>query len=286
MNVDNAELLEKYEQSLPDLSRNQNTAIARAFFKWLGDGELDADAVRRWIKTLEKDYADGTVRRSWGIIHRLFIVNDIEWPFRRGDAPVIREQEVYAPALAKYEIESMVKAVRAQGTPEQRAFLCLSTVWGTRRIEMEEMKPEFLNIKDNLIYIATAKHGRQRYHAIPEHILPYLRDYGFTRKYSVSVLSLMFDELKTMIKLPKDVGRWLGWHSIRRAAIKAAVGAGFTETEVHSFYRWKRSTTNMVLLYNASQEVGRREVTTEIGQGDRTLDSEMYLRHPFVQYWR
>lgn len=289
------DLLDKYSASLPEGSRTMLTARARKYLQWLDDREPDAGSVREWMERLKKEkYSDQTMLCDWSAIRRMYVVNGLAWPFHRGDAPVVQEEGVFAPALDPADIKSMVYVAigwdRPKGLlkPDERhtAFLCLSTIWGLRRIEMAQMRPSNIDKKNRRLFVATAKHGRQRYHYMPDEIRPNLGVWGFERPMSIFQLSKLFVELRGMIGFTGPQAQDVGWHSIRRAGIKAAFASGFNEAEVHSYYRWKRSTRNMAMRYATSLTVGTATQDTGMVQGeDRELDERMYASHPFYKFW-
>jgi integrase len=286
-------MLKRYEASLPEgPTRAQNVRIAGMFLDWLEDRELSAENVRKWQakRRREKLLADGTIHHEFSILRRLFVVNGIEWPFRRGEAPVVHESEVYAPALDSQDIAAMVNVVLGREEPQgkikpapvHKAFLCLSTVWGLRRVEMAEMRPEFLDTRNGMLFVQTAKKGRQRWHIVPDYIMPHLEEWGFRQPLNPTQLSALFSELKGMIGLDEPE---VGWHSIRRSAVMEAYRAGLSEAEIYSFYRWKRSTFNMPLRYATSKVVSRSGVRAEVADEDRKIDQRFLELHPFPKLW-
>ena len=291
----NLRLLEAYRRSLPDSARSSYGRNAEVFLDWAGNRPLNADTVRTWIeKRRRAGYADGTLRHEFGVIHRLFEVNSLEWSFRRGDAPLIREHEEFAPALAIEDVQVMVDVVLGRVQPQgptkptatHRAFLALSTVWALRRGEMIEVNPESLNAKQKLIFVKTLKEGRQRWHVVPDYMWPHLEGYGFSTPASRSALTILFDELKIMVGFTRETGLYIGWHSIRRSFEKAAFEAGFSIADIHSFCRYKRPTSNMPLRYGTARTVSHTGVIEQIATDDAKLDARFYEAHPFPQMWR
>ena len=270
-------------------------ARVRAFLEWLGTRPPTADNVRQWVEHLQKEgYADGTVAWNFLILGGFFRRAGLEWPFRRGESPVIRENQVYAPALDTGDIKSMVEVVRGLQSPQgpvlpgadHRAFLALSTIWGMRREEMREMTPEFLDQDRRLLFVQTAKRGRQRWHMVPESILPYLAEWGFDRPVSLSRLTKIFNELKSMVGFTGPLAREVGWHSVRRSAISAADKAGVPRSVIISFFRWKRSVGDMADRYSVSRIVGRNTEVRDLDMADRQVDEVMYAHHPFLGFWQ
>ena len=292
--AEKAALLDRLLSAVAPSSRSYFRRFSRAFLDWVEDRDLDAAAVRGWMEHLKKrryPYADGTLHQAWAVVRRLFIINKLEWPFHRGEAPIIREQQVFAPRLDPLAISALVDIVRGKRLPEgerkadsrHKALLCLSSVWGFRREEMAAMTPDFLDLKNGLLFVETVKRGRQRYHILPVFLVPPLQEWGFETPLSPATISGIFTDLKAMLGYSE---REVGWHSIRRAAIKEAY-AFANEPQIHTFYRWKRSTSNMPLRYAMSPMVGPGvAVERDIGQADREVDELFYAHHPFVEYWR
>ncbi len=288
------DLLEGYRNSLGEAARAYRVPRMRKFLEWLGDGEVDSEAVRKWLDKMRREnYADGTVWLEFSILRRMFKVNDIPWPFRRGDAPVVREHQVHAPRLDVGDVERMVRVVLGQEEPQgiivpdvrHKVFLCLSTVWALRREEMWEMERSFFDAERRLLFVQTAKHGRQRWHTVPPVLVPHLAEWGFDKRLSPSKISVLFQDLKRMIGFTDPVSYGVGWHSIRRAWVNTAEGVGIPDSAINNFCRWKRSSSDMRSRYGTSRVVGTSIDARELGQGDRQVDELVYHLHPFLQYW-
>jgi integrase len=287
------ELLEKYKQALSKTRPGPYIARAAAFLRWLGDRDFNEANVLKWLehlRTMEDGYADGTIAHDFTIVKRLAKVNGITLVFRSSDTPQVHETSVYIPLLDGYDIQSMVSCVRGMHAPfndvevrpEHAAFLALSTVYGLRRVEMAEMKPEFLDFKARTIFVQTAKRGRQRYHLIPECIISYLEDWGFKQVLSTSHLSRLMQDLKAMIGLSEEE---VGWHSIRRSAVREAYTCGLTDPEILSFYRWRRPRSSMPLSYAMGHVVSTRGSFADVSYTDRGIDEKVFNLHPFVKFW-
>ncbi len=288
----NKQLLDTYTSQLPPHAQAEYGSRAEKFLNWVDERELNAEMVRKWLEKLKRDsYADGSIRKDFGIIRRLFRVNNIPWTFKRGDAPIIREKEVWAPALDPNDIKAMVDVVLGREPTQgpvpkliHRVCLELSTLYGLRLQEMQTVTAETVDFNNTLIYVETAKKGRQRYHLIPEAIFLDLKEWGFTRPLSKSSYSYIFGDLKTMIGLniPND----LGWHAIRRSLAKGLQDAGLPEYQVNMFLRWKRGGSNMALRYAQTPVVGRQGVQPGMAMEDRRLDEQVFEKfHPFLKFW-
>ena len=291
----NQALLDRFAAALPDTSRKQLVARAGAFLYWLEDRPLDTEQVRRFLDKMKRDtYADGSLRFTWSVLRRLFVVNEVVWPFRRGDAPVVREMHEYAPPLHPHSVEAMVNVVLGRVPPaggvqlrdQHRTFLCLSTIWGLRRVEMVGMQPAFLDVKAKLLFVETAKHGRQRWHMVPDHVMPHLEGWGFREPMSRSGVSLLFSDLKAAIGFTGTPAMEVGWHSIRRTLSTLLQDNGLSQSAVEQFLRWKRSTNSMVSRYHSHAWVGHEGVERTLAAQDRAGDEVVLAKHPFLNLWK
>lgn len=290
--LDHEAMLANYRAGISAKRPGPYMSRAEAFLKWLGNRAFSKDNVLKWLKHLEDGgYASTTIHHDFSILKRLAATNDIVLSFRRDEVPKIHEFELFTPALAPEDINLMVDCVTGRENPpgeqidirpEHRAFLALSTTYGLRRVEMADILPDYLDIKGKTIFIETAKEGRQRYHLIPDNILPYLEEWGFRRKLSNDALTVLFKNLKAMIGFNmKEVG----WHAIRRSAVAEAYRCGLSDPVVNSFYRWKRPMRDMALRYATAKVVSRKGVSQDLAHEDRRIDEEVLNIHPFVKFW-
>ncbi|MBU0778250.1 site-specific integrase [Patescibacteria group bacterium] len=286
MNTNNKKILDRYTKNLSSKGKNRNLYIRYAGdFLEYADGNFDRDTIDKYIEHLKMKhkYSDGSLNFAFRIIRTLFSRNNIEWPFARGEAPQIREDEIEAPALDPSVIADMIAAVKMDGQPDEKAFLAISTIYGTRKIEMVELTQEDVNLKGKTIHIATAKHGRERTHLIPEEIVPYLECYDFTNRISEFGLFSLWYRLEYRIGLTHT--NQVGFHSIRRT-INTILLDYLPETVVMSFLRWKqRTSSHMPYRYSAQRFVGREGVATKVIGAAKDVDQKVFDVHPFLNYW-
>lgn len=284
--MNNTELLENYSKRLGSTGKTRSLYLryAGAFLDY-ADGNLERETVDKYIARLKRQkYSDGSINLIFRIVRTLFSRNDIEWPFGRGESPQIREDKIQAPALDPDIIGEMIVKVKEEGEPDEKAFLAISTTYATRRIEMVELSTEAVSIKDRTIHIATAKHGRERTHMIPEEIVPYLEPYDFDNKRSESELFTLWYRIEYLIAL--DHTNQVGWHSVRRT-LNTLLLDQLPEATVMSFMRWKqRTSSHMPYRYSAQRFVGREGTTTKVVGEARDVDSKVFKVHPFLEYWR
>lgn len=285
--------LQRYADSVPPKSRRKQTARVRAFLAWLGNKEPSKRNLFKYRDELQKRYADLPIRQDFMCIRKFYYVNGWPWPIQHGDIIVVRQNEINQPILGVEWISDMIDVVlgllpsksKLEPTAQHKAFICASTMWGLRRIEVLELRSSWLDTKSKTIFIQTAKGGRQRYHSVPDYVIPHLEEWGFRTRLSVSRVDNIFKELKEMVGFTGPISRGVGWHAIRRSAIKQAWRAKFDEDQVHHFFRYKAEGKSMALRYAGGREIGKDTEFIEVPIRDRDLDIEMYKRHLFPRMW-
>jgi len=310
------DFLARYSNRLPDGSKRNLTALGRAFVVWADSRPLwidipgpdgatervaNAELIRGYEKHLKRRYAPGTIRKNWAVLHRMYVVNKIDWPFRHGDAPVVPEKDVHNPRMHPSQIEKMIDvalglkpSLELNPQPQHVACLVLSTIWGLRRGEMQEVSADIIDtkIRDGYgtIYVETLKKGRQRYHLIPSYLIKPLTDFGFTRHHCVDYFSNVFTELKIMCGFTGDSAYGVGWHAIRRSAVLALEEADLRDFEIDQYFRWKIGGRGMRARYASTPVVimgeEGEETIAAIGSEDRALDLKVYEVHPFLRMWK
>jgi len=287
-------LLSNYEKGLASKGKLRTHYLRYAHdFLSFSDGIFDRHTIDKYIDYLRKKrrYSDGTVNFAFGVIRTMFNRNQSQlasegwdWPYRRGEGPIIREDKITAPALSPEVIYKMIETTKENGEIEEKVFLALSTTYGLRREELLNISNDDIDFRGKSIHIATLKHGRDRTHMIPEEIVPYLKDYGFDTVRSE------FGMLEVWYRIEHRCGLrhtdQVGWHSIRRT-LNTLLGDELPRVTVMSFLRWKqRTSSDMSFRYSAQTFVGfDGEITKVVGES-RQVDEKVFAVHPFLKYWR
>lgn len=283
--MDKIQILANYEKGLASEGKTRNIFLryAEEFLKF-SNGSFDRDIILKYIAKLRrKKQSDGTVNFAFRVIRTVYNRNSdqltregVEWPFRRGETPQIREDQVVAPALSPNILIEMIEAIKERGTGEQQTILALSTTYGLRRAEMLQLDPPDVNIKDKTIHIKTLKHGRERTHKIPDLIVPWLKEYNFENHISEFALLILWHNIEHLIDFSHQ--ERVGFHSIRRT-LNTLLLDQLPENVVMSFLR-------MPYRYSAQRFVGREGTEVKVVGEARDVDDKVFQVHPFIEYWR
>jgi integrase len=287
-------LLKNYQNHLSSDGKTRTLYLKYAKdFLDHSSGIFTREEIQKYLTSLrrgEKKYSDGTVNFAFRVIRTLYnrnsselIKEGIEWPFRRGETPQIRENTVQAPALDPGLIIEMINKVKAEGEPNQRAFFSLSTTFGLRREEILELDQGQIDYKSKTIHIRTLKHGRERTHLLPDDIIWTLQDYDFPKISEFALLKIWY-KIEFLNDFPHQ--EQVGWHSIRRT-LNTLLLDELPENVVMSFLRWKqRTSSNMPFRYSAQRFIGREDSTVRVFGESKEMDQKVYEVHPFINYWR
>jgi len=278
------EMVRRYSESVAPTSRRKYTRAVRRFVEFAG-GDFGKKKMTAYIARLQSEgYSPNTIRRhDLTAIRKFYRVNGLPWPLEGWELPKVSERDVYAPALADKLIAKLIETARSgSALPADAAFLALSTVYGMRRVEIAAITPFDLDYDERLLYVRTGKGGRERWHMIPEVIVPYLRA-GLTRAFSPAQVS------KAWYRLEKasGIGRIedAGFHAVRRSLVRGLVNAGLPEAVIRNFLRWKRSDDDMLHRYFSTTVVGEGGSHTDPGRRDKQVDEQVFAVHPFLSRW-
>ena len=281
------ELLEKYSSNLSgSKNRNHYMSYAKDFLDH-ADG-LTKESVTKYIEGLRIRHkrSPGTRNFAFRVIRRLFIVNAIEWPFRRLEGPQIGQRDEYKPALDPELIKIMIEAAKSgKLATDEAAFLALSSIYGLRRAEMVNLKPG--DFAGNSVFIATVHMGRQRYHLIPPEVKKYLTAHDFSQRYSQTGMDQVFWRIVNNSGLGQLKEHRLGWHAIRRTVLSVLHKVGLDPFSVHQYMRWKGGGAEgglaMDVRYHATSFIGLEgtKVVTLEAEGDK----EIFEKHPLLKMW-
>jgi hypothetical protein len=193
----------------------------------------------------------------------------MEWPMPKRSAPVVRDEDVEAPAASIEDMVKMIAAAReGKLEPQETAFVALSTTFGPRREDLVRIRAE--DVEDGTIFIDTCKGGSKRIHRIPDEILSFVTQYPFDRRYSPNQLSWMYHRIEYKSGIEYRPGT--GWHSPRRRLL-TILDDYLPLPAVRLFLRWKTK---------SSPDMAVRYYSKELEENDR----DVFAVHPFLPYWR
>jgi len=278
-------MLAKYEAQLAASGkmRNHYLRFARDYLE-SAKSDYSRATVDRYLDRLRRNgYNENSARFVFSILRTLFKRNGLDWPFRRGEGPQVRENEINAPALDPDVIAEMIRAIKLDGERQERFFLALSTTYGVRREELLELASGDVNLGGRTLHIHTRKHGRERTHMIPDEIVPALQGYDFSIVSEFKLLELWY-------RIEHRIGMshidQVGWHSIRRT-LNTLLLDKLPETVVMGFLRWKQRTSSiMPYRYSAQRFVGREGTITKVVGEAKDIDTKVFAQHPFIEHWR
>jgi len=287
--LDKTNLLENYAANLSDGSRAHYTSYAKDFLDFADT--LDKESIIRYLAKLKRQKKSaGTINFVFRVIRTLFNVNKLDWPFRRGEAPQIRQRDEYKPALDPELIKVMVAAAKDGKLGIAPAcFLALSTTYGLRREEMCDLVTDDVDLKhkQSTIFISTVKSGRERYHLIPAEIKPFVESHDFSQRYNLTQMSQLFWVVANRSGLEALRPQRLGWHSIRRSVLRSLYDAGLNPQSIHYFMRWRGGGNPGLAMderYYATTVIGLEGGTAITQEADP--DKEIFEKHPLLEFWR
>jgi len=267
-------------------------SMASQFLTYLGDRipPDEMDLRRYFLKRREEGISDSTLRTLFAVLQKLYQANRKvnpttgevawDWPLIKEDRPEA-PPEATTPAFTREEVEQLIKN-RELYSKGERFYLAIATTYAPRRIELARIKKR--DIKENTIYVDTAKKGEKRTHLIPDEIMPYIEAYR-PRENNVSSLSAMFNRIckKGLGKSTKGYG----WHSFRTCLDTllpiSLAKADKPLTLVGYFLRWSRRSTGARFL---GTPMGGIYARPEIMSSDPFFaDREVFEVHPFLPLW-
>ena len=291
--------LERYLDSLPDTQPKGHGVYgryAKDFYNYIityWNGELSKRSIDGFFSDLvQKGRKEGTIAFIWGVVRRLFKVNDLPWPYRRSDGPVVREGSVFAPALSIDIIKDMINYVA--DSPRHAFYLAMSTTFGLREAELADLTRNSFNWRGEYptVWIETKKAGRQRRHLIPPAIYPFVRSYApkIAKPINIRTINRLYREIESGIGLEHIRG--VAWHAIRRSLahyLQLATdseGKHLSQFVIRDFLRWKRPATDMAERYARVTMIDRASAGQTFASADRQIDEQVFRVHPFLPFWQ
>jgi len=257
-------------------------SIANQLLTWLGNrippDELD---LRRYFaQRREEGISDNSFRTWFQALKQLYEANRWEWPLKSTDRPEASEV-VGKPPFTKEEVIKLISK-REEYTHNECFYLALATIYCPRRIELARITGK--SIKDNTIYIETAKKGRKITHLIPDEIMPYIKAYH-PREHNVSSLSATFHRI--CLKGLGKVKPGYGFHSFRTTnSTLIPIGLAKADKPLTlwgEFMGWSKKSIGAAFFGTPMAGVyGRPEI---VSSDPFYVDREVFTVHPFLELW-
>lgn len=281
------QMLKKYEDNLAGSSetvRKHYLQTASRFLEYASGKSIDRPTVFDYLKKMKRDkYADGTVNFHYRTINTFLRLNDIKILARK-DAPVIKPTGVRTVRLDIKLVEEMIQ-LDTKLTPQEAAFLAMSTIYGLRRSELVGLTPECFDFNQKLVFVESVKGSRQRYHLIPPEIESALRSYDFGTRITNFKTNALFWEIGKKIEM-EFRGTETNWHSIRRTLDRRLMEL-LPYHLVRGFLRWKVAFGDMPgHYYSANLIMSREDTKPEMDTTEKEQDQRVFAVHPFLPIWK
>lgn len=257
--------------------------VARQYLTWLGSRipPVEKDTRMYFAERRKTGWGEGTLAMLFQALKKLHESNGWSWPFTKDDRP-IPPSEPNTPAFTELEVATLIRK-RDLYSDGERFHLALSTILAPRREELARVNKK--DIKGNTILIHTCKRGPERWHLLPDEIMPVITAYKPNTLWP-SALSAMFQRIcqKGLGETKKDYG----WHSIRRTLDTlgpiALAREGLPLTFWADYMRWSKKSMGARIL---GSPMAGLYTHPEILSTDRfALDRVILPIHPLLPYWR
>ena len=125
--MNNEEILRNYERGLASSGKTRSLYIRFAGeFLDYAEGDFSREKISKYLENMRHKKnrdgtlkSDGTVNFAFRVVRTMFSRNNLDWPFRRGEAPNIREDNIQAPALHPLTTIKAIQAVKEGEYPAE-----------------------------------------------------------------------------------------------------------------------------------------------------------------------
>jgi hypothetical protein len=178
------------------------------------------------------------------------------------------EYEVSGPTPEREEIVALIAWCKEHGSPQQRAYLALSTIYAMRAIEIHLVNKKE-DIKGDRLFVRTAKGGQPKWHRIPPQVLSSIKKY----RYPERTESCVWDTFAAMrgkagltkatALTPHGIRRWLNTFFTNHPTLNPYVWKDFA--------RWTRDRRDMATKYRHAKP--------------EDIDQMIFKLHPLLALW-
>jgi len=269
---------EKIAENLGLLLRNKSPDTRRQylyyieeFLKFAGtEGPYDEWTIRKFSENLEKKgYSASYISVAFWAVKLLLKAQNQALKITLGEL-LPKEEKKKQPTMELENVKRLIGAVKMRGTEQQKVLLALSTTYGLRQSELQQINEDDLDLSERTILIRTKKGGRTRRHYLPDEILPIVGNFPFDGSIHPTTLNIIFKQICALAGVRREKREV--WHSIRRRLLVELVNARLPDEVVYSYLRWKRREMPMISVYYNPK--------------DEDVDKQVFAVHPFVRNWQ
>lgn len=292
----------KYREALEIYESNAGKDAGYYARRYLMSGDMHTDHRSDQVFTR---YIDGLVqsgmKRGTADLHRRMI----QAFFRSTNQVLIdrREMPMHVPVARGWHydnkesrrvffdgepIPALVRAAKGEVfSPAQTFWLVLATIYGMRAIEIGRMRPEYIDLPGERIYIDAAKHSVKRWCWFPPELHQWVPDVvspktaGSVTKAFAAIWERIFETERT---------KGAAWHAIRRSLTEGLKANGVAKEDRQRFLRWKTGGNDMDELYSTpnvrATEAGEAPARKSGDEGTREHDARAWDGHPHLPLWR
>lgn len=256
---------------------------AAQYLTWLNESipPSEQDLRRYFAERRASGIGEGSLRTLFAVLKKLYETNRWDWPFIEDDRP-LAPSEANAPAFTEDEVATLI-GNRDRYTEAEAFYLACSTTFGMRREELARVIRKDIKLPGFLVH--TAKRGPERWHLIPDELIPVFTAYKPAARWS-SGLTTMFQRIMEKSDLGPMKG--YGWHSIRRTLDTllpiALAQQGLPLTFVAEYLRWSKKSAGARFL--GSPMAGHYTHSEILSTDPYALDRLILPIHPLLAYWR
>jgi hypothetical protein len=288
-----AEALRRYAESLS--GHAQSGFYVSIIRRFLASGAaMTRQGVTDYLRGLEaRGMRPSSVDLHMRAIKRFCAVAGVKWPST--DWHWDRSAKPSERVAATTEFVRALVASSAQADRLSRAWLLLSTLYGSRASELAAWQQRYLAADAEAIYIVRVKEGDNRWYWLPPHLRPLLE--GVAERPSIPIAA--YEAWRVLcesagISVHGSRGAHTAWHTIRRGLVSELRRRGVPDGHIRAFIGWSgpAAESGMVELYatptaylETGGQIARARPEMEIPADPKAVDQAVWQAHPFLGLW-
>ena len=290
---------EEIAENLGLLLRNKSPDTRRQYFYYIQEflkfagtkGPYDEWTIRKFSESLEKKgYSASYISVAFWAVKLLLKAQNQALKITLGEL-LPKEEKRRQPTMEVENVRKLIEGVKVreiqlqkaliervndkelqmalETVKQQKVLLALSTTYGLRQSELQQINEDDLDLSERTVLIRTKKGGRTRRHYLPDEILPIVGNFSFDWSIHPTTLNIIFKQICALAGVKREKREV--WHSIRRRLLVELVNARLPDEVVYSYLRWKRREMPMISVYYNPK--------------DEDVDRQVFAVHPFVRNW-